>query len=301
MTHKQSAWILTALVLAFLALTAAAEAPTLTFTFTNVTVPGASEVDSYAINNGGEIAGDWVDSAGVQHGLLLAKKTVISPTFKGCETTAGSTSMQFYGINSADTAVGWCLNTSNQDVSFTFSHGKFSKVTIKGALAVEASGINDSGDISGTYVDSASNQHGFLLKGTTLTTLDAPGVAATYGWSVNNNGVVTVYGQNSASTYVAFTTKNGKTFTQYTAPQQGSLGTVIHAIANNGSIDGTYYDSSSDVHGWLWNKGTYYTINDPNGTDDTRSDGLNDSLTIVGRYSTTLGGASIGYEATTKQ
>jgi hypothetical protein len=303
MTHKLSAWILPTLALVCIALTAAAEAPTLTFTFTNVTVPGATEVDSYAINNGGEIAGDYVDSAGVQHGLLLSKKTVVSPTYKGCSTTPGTTGMQFYGINSADTAVGYCESTTTgQDESFTFSHGKFAKVTIKGATQVEATGINDSGTISGTYVDSAGAQHGFILQGTTLTTINAPGVSSTYGWGINNDNIVAVYGTNSAGQYVAFTTKNGKTFTQFAAPQQGSLGTVIHTAANNGAIAGTYYDSADDVHGWLFDKGTYYTLNNPNGCKcDTRADGINNSLTIVGRYSTTLGGASIGYQATTTQ
>ncbi|HEX8813992.1 MAG TPA: hypothetical protein VF753_00675 [Terriglobales bacterium] len=302
MTHRQNSWILGGLALAFIALTAAAEAPTLKFTFSDVNAPGATETDTYGINNAGVIAGDWVDSAGVQHGMVLTAKKLLSPTNKTCTTTPGSTSIAFYAINSADVAVGWCLNNNGKEVGFTFGGGKFTNVAIKGALEIESTGINNAGDIAGTYVDSAGNQHGFLLAGTKLTTIDAPGVQATFGWSVNNYGVVTVYGTNSAGTYVSFTTKDGKKFTQYSAPQAGSLGTVIHAIDSKGDIDGTYYDSASNVHGWLWNKTAYYSLDDPNGCKcDTRADGLNDTLTVVGRYSTSLGGASVGYKATTSQ
>lgn len=303
MKHTQTAKILGGLALAFLALIAVAEAPTLTFTFSDVTAPGATETDSYGINNGEEIAGDYVDSAGVQHGMILTKKKLFSPNNTTCTTTPGSTSIAFYAVNSADVAVGWCLNNNGKEVGFTFNQGKFTNVAIKGALAIEATGINDTGSLAGTYVDSAGNQHGFLLQGTTLTSLDAPGVASTFGWSVNNSNVVTVYGTNSAGTYVAFITKDGgKTYKQFTAPQQGSLGTIIHTINNKGSIDGTYYDSASNVHGWLWTKGAYYSLDDPNGCKcDTRADGLNDTLTVVGRYSTSLGGASIGYKAIAKQ
>ena len=74
-----------------------------------------------------------------------------------------------------------------------------------------------------------------------------------------------------------------------------------HATNNKGSVTGTYYDSAGDVHGWLLDGGKYYAFNDPTGCKcDTRSDGINDSNVVVGRYSTTLGGASIGFKATTK-
>jgi hypothetical protein len=58
---------------------------------------------------------------------------------------------------------------------------------------------------------------------------------------------------------------------------------------------------SGDVHGWLFHGGKYYVLNDPTGCKcDTRDDGINDKLEMVGRYSTTLGGASIGFKVITK-
>ena len=53
-----------------------AAAPPLTFTFSDVHAnTTATETDSYAVNNTGVIAGDYVDSKGVQHGMILAGKS----------------------------------------------------------------------------------------------------------------------------------------------------------------------------------------------------------------------------------
>ncbi len=110
-----------------------------------------------------------------------------------------------------------------------------------------------------------------------------------------------MYALNSAgSGYVSYI-YNGKKFKPVGYPKAGTLGSVAHAVNNKGSVTGTYYDSAGDVHGWLLDGGKYYAFNDPTGCKcDSRSDGINDSVVLVGRYSTTLGGASIGFKAVTK-
>jgi len=62
------------IVLTFVAVGIAA-APKLTFTFSDVIAnKTATETDSYGVNNAGVIAGDYIDSASVQHGMVLAGK-----------------------------------------------------------------------------------------------------------------------------------------------------------------------------------------------------------------------------------
>jgi hypothetical protein len=280
-------------------LSVAAAAPTLTFTYKDVHASKkAQETDSYTINNKGVIAGDFIDSAGVQHAMILNGTTLTKVDNPNCPGTPGGTGIQFFGINSAGVAAGWCTNTKGVEVGFTYSKGKFTHVAIAGATAVNVNGINDKGDLVGTYLDSASLQHAFLLVGKTLTKLNPPNVTAgPVAWSINNNGVVTVYGQNSSSTYVSFTTADkGKTFKAFHAPAEGSSGTVIHKINNKGDIVGTYYDTAGATHGVLFHAGSYYSLDDPSGTD-TRADGVNDTLSIVGRYGSST---PTGFEATTK-
>jgi hypothetical protein len=279
-----------------------AAAPTLTFTYKDVhSYKAAGETDSYAINNKGVIAGDYVDSTGVQHGMILTGTKVTKADNPSCAGTPGSTGISFYGINSAGVAAGWCTTTGGTEIGYTYSKGKFTQVTIPNAVNVNVNGINDQGNLVGAFVNSAGVQHAFLLVGKTLTKLNPPGVTATAtAWGVNNKGVVTVYGTNSAGTYVSFTTADkGKTYKAIHATGEGTTGTVIHHNNNVGDIVGTYYDTASAEHGFLFHSGKYYQLDDPNGIGTTRGDGLNDTRTFVGRYgSGTYGGT--GYEGTTK-
>jgi hypothetical protein len=289
------------LILTFVAVGIAA-APPLTFTFSNVKAnKTATETDSYGINNAGTIAGDYIDSKGVQHAMILAGTKLTTVDNKTCEVETGTDGIAFYAINSSNAAVGWCVNAkTGLNQGFVYSAGKFAAVNFPKSNGTEATGINDKGWVTGLYLDSADTQHGFLKKGTKYTSIDAPDDTSTDVYGINNAGDMTVFAINSSGDYDAFI-YNGKKFTKVGYPKAGPLGSVAHATNNKGSVTGTYYDSAGDVHGWLLDGGKYYAFNDPKGCKcDTRSDGINDSNEVVGRYSTTLGGASIGFKATTK-
>jgi probable HAF family extracellular repeat protein len=284
---SKSFFALLVLVAAFVSVGSAA-APSLKFKFKDVVAGKATETDSYAINNKGVIAGDYVDSSAIQHAMILAGKKVTTVDRADCLTTAGATGIQFYGINSAGVAAGWCTNTSNVQIGFTWAKGKFTDINLSASLT-NANGINDKGEVVGTYVDSSGVQHGFLKVGKKVTNLDPPGVVSlATAWGINNKGVVTVWGLNASNTYVSFTTANkGKTYKPFHAPKEGTTGTAIHSNNNKGDVVATYWDSSSLRHGVLFHKGKYYSFDDPKGKGQTRGDGLNDTLGIVGRYSPT--------------
>lgn len=278
-----------------------AAAPTLTFTFKDVHAnKTAKETDSYGLNATGVIAGDYVDSANVQHGMILKGTTLTTVNRSDCMTTPGATSIAFYGINSTGVAAGWCANTSNVQIGFTYNSStkKFTNIKITGAILTNANDINDTGEVVGTYQDASGKQHGFLLVGTTLTKLDPPGVTSlATAWGINNKGVISIFGVNSTGKYLSFTTADkGKTYKPFHAPKEGPVGTAIHQINNLGDIIATYFDASGNRHGVLFHTGKYYSFDDPKGVGSTRADGLNDKLLIVGRYGSTT---SVGFEATT--
>jgi hypothetical protein len=279
-----------------------AGAPTVTFSFKDVHAnKTALETDTYGINNKGVIAGDYVDSSGIQHGMILAGTTLTKVDRAVCVGTPGATSIAFYGINSAGVAAGWCTNTQGVEIGFKRNaSGKFTDIKIAGATLTNANGINDKGAVVGTYADSSGLQHGYLLVGTTLTKLDPPGVVSlATAWGINNNGVITVFGVNSSGTYVSFTTADkGKTYKAFHAPKEGSTGTAIHQNNNKGDIVATYFDSGGNRHGVLRHNGLYFSFDDPNGINSTRGDGLNDTRVIVGRYGSGAFGG-VGFKATT--
>jgi len=274
-----------------------AAAPSLTYTYKDVKAKGAVETDTYAINDSGIIAGDYVDSAGAQHAMILKGTTPKKIDDKTCGTGSGSTGISFYGINSAGNAVGWCTSTtSGEAIGLLYTKGKLTEFTVPKALATEGNGINDKGDVVGIFIDSNGAQHGFLLHAKKYTQIDAPSPDATSAaWSINNKGQISVYALNTAGGYDAFIL-TGKKFKQIKDPNEGTTGNVAHTLNNNGDLDGTYYDTAGATHGFLYHGGKYYSIDDP-GTY-TRADGLNDKLVIVGRYSS---GTPVGFEATPKK
>jgi len=288
------------LVLTFVAVGIAA-APPLTFTYSDVHAnKTAIETDTYGLNNAGVIAGDYVDSKSVQHGMLLAGTKLTTIDNKACSAIAGTGGISFYGVNSAGVAAGWCTSAkTGLDIAFTYSKGKFTTVNFPKSNGTQATGINDKGEVVGLYLDSSNITHGFSLVGKKYTSLDPKGETNTVAWGVNNAGQVTVYGTNSASKFDSFLL-TGKTFKNINNPNAkgtSSLGTIVHAPANNGDIDGTYYDSTGAEKGWLLHKGKYYDVVDPGGV--SRADGINDKAELVGRYgSGTFGG--IGFKATYK-
>lgn len=281
---------------------AIAAAPLLSFVFRDVqATTTAQETDTYGINNARAIAGDYVDAAGLQHGLILGGINAFTSADRAdCQTAPGSTGIAFYSVNNSGVAAGWCTNTSGEQIGFTYSKGHFTDVTIAGASLVDAIGINDAGTVVGTYVDSSGVQHGYVLQGGTLTNLDPPGtVSLNTAWGINNAGVITVYGTNSSGDYLSFTTPDkGTTWTPFHTPGEGSIGTAIHQINNNGDIIATQFDASSNRHGVLYHGGQYYVFDDPNGIGSTRGVGLNDQDVIVGRYGSGVYGG-VGFQAFT--
>jgi probable HAF family extracellular repeat protein len=281
-----------AIVLAFVAVGIAA-APPLTFTFKDVHAnKTAQETDTYAINIGGMIAGDYVDSAGVQHPMILAGTKLTTANYKGCSGTPG-TNPAFYGLNSSGVAAGYCTSsTTGNTIAFTYNSKtkKFTNILIKSGTSIEASGINDKGAVVGTYVDSAGKAHGFLKVGAKVTNLDPPGAASgtpvgPANGFINNKGVITIFASNSAGSLISFTTADsGKTYKPFHGKGEGPTGTAIHNLNNKGDIVATVFDTAGNRHGILLHAGKQYVFDDPSGVNATRADGLNDKLAIVGRY-----------------
>jgi hypothetical protein len=290
------------LVLTFVAV-GIASAPPLTFTYTDVHAnKTALETDTYAVNNKGVIAGDYIDSKSVQHGMILAGTKLTTVDNKTCEAILGTGGISFYGINSAGDAAGWCTNSkTGLDEGFVYSKGKFTAVNVAKSNGTQATGINDKGWVVGLYLDSANLTHGFVKVGTKYTTVDVKGDTNTVAWGVNNAGQITVYATNSAGVFDAYLV-TGKKFKKIDNPNAGTtsgLGTIVHTPApTNGDIDGTYYNSAGTEMGWLLHKGKYYDVVDTGGI--TRADGLNDKSELVGRYGSGTGGGGTGFKATYK-
>ncbi len=287
------------LVLAFVAVGIAA-APPLTLTYSDVKAKStAQETDTYGVNNAGAIAGDYVDSAGVQHAMIKAGTKLTTVNHSTCEALLGTGGVAFYGINSLGAAAGWCFSAKTSlATAYVYHAGTFTPVNFPGSSGTEATGINDKGEVVGLYFDSAGLTHGFSKIGTVYKKIDVTGHTNAVAWGVNNAGQITVYATNSAGAFDSYL-KTGTVLKKINNPNEGTgsgQGTIVHTPApTTTDIDGTYYDSGGNEKGWLLHAGKYYDVVDPGGI--TRADGINDKHELVGRYGSGVGGG-IGFKAT---
>jgi len=110
------------------------------------------------------------------------------------------------------------------------------------------SGINDLGQVVGTYVDTSGARHGFLLSKGVYTTLDVPDAAFTVAEGINNAGqIVGLYLGADGNVY-GFSYTNG-VYTTVGIP--AITDTEVYSINAKSEIAGTYWDADDVTHGFI--------------------------------------------------
>jgi probable HAF family extracellular repeat protein len=156
------------------------------------------------------------------------------------------------------------------------------------ANSTRAFGINDHGQIVGSYTTADHKIHGFLYSNGNYTTLDDPlatgGITAAIG--INAAGlIVGLYDDNTLHDSGFLRDANG-TYTTFS----DSLGTDTDPAGINasGQIVGTYFNNTGN-HGFSLSGGNYTTLEDTLGTRGTIVSGINTAGFIVGYYSDATG------------
>jgi len=151
-----------------------------------------------------------------------------------------------------------------------------------GTTSTTAGNINASGQITGSYIDSSGNIHGFLYSGGRYTTIDDPfATEGTFPISINASGQITGNYVDSSGLEHGFLYSGGS-YTTINDPFATS-GTVAQSINASGQITGYYLDANFLVRGFLYSGGSYTTIDDPLGTN-TFAQSINASGQITGYY-----------------
>ncbi len=150
----------------------------------------------------------------------------------------------------------------------------------KTALETDTYGVNNAGVIVGDYVDAKSVQHGMILAGTKLTTVNNSSCSA-----ISGLGGISFYGVNSAGAAAGWCTSSktgldigfvyakGK-FTAVNFPK--SNGTQATGINDKGEVVGLYLDSANLTHGFS-KIGTKYTSISVKGGTNTVAWGVNNA------------------------
>jgi len=135
----------------------------------------------------------------------------------------------------------------------------FTEFDVPGATLTNAQGINHQGDIVGTFVDVAGQQHGFLRSGGQYRTIDYPNGHAILARGINDAGdIVGTYqrpGETGGVPAHGFllTRRGGLQAVDY----PGHLNTIPQRILNDGTILGCYHDTDTmgTMHGMMFQRG----------------------------------------------
>jgi probable HAF family extracellular repeat protein len=164
-------------------------------------------------------------------------------------------------------------------LTFTFSDVHANKT----ALETDSYGVNNAGAIAGDFVDAKGVQHGMILSGKTLTTINNPKCQAVAGsngisfYAINKAGVAAGWCTSTTGTLIGFTWSKGK-FTYLKVPN--STGTEAIGINDTGEVVGLYTDSAGNAHGYLFANKKYTPIT-VKGATDTAAWGINNAGDIT--------------------
>jgi uncharacterized membrane protein len=165
-------------------------------------------------------------------------------------------------------------------------------------------GINDRGQIVGSYHNIQSSWHGFIYDRGQFSSFDFPVQdtdftdAETHFSGINNSGQIVGYidaflPPHNCCEQHGFVFERG-VFTQIDVPFPGVLGTLATGINDQGQIVGNYLDSKGEGHGFILDRGVFSSVDVPfPGAHDTNTSGINNRGEIVGTYNSVTPGLYI--------
>ena len=260
-------------------------------TYTQVDYPGAilSELVG-GPNPQGTSVGAWEDTSNVFHGFTLTAKGV----FKSFDPP-GSTFTSPSFISPQGVIVGEYLDSGSVSHGFILDGENYTTVDAPGAAGTTLSGINPSGEISGSTCSDAAcgntgnnnTSHSFVLsKKGKYTFFDPPGATSSSTSTVNPSGaVVGAYTDTVGELFHGYLLKNG-TYTTIDYPG-AQYGTFAGGGNPENDIVGVYnYTSSCNAdcgHAFLLSNGVFTSFDYP-GAVFSEATGINPGGVIVGVF-----------------
>ena len=173
---------------------------------------------------------------------------------------------------------------------FLLERGRFTRIDVPGAASTYPTGIDNSGQIAGRYVDSGGAIHGFLRdRRGNFTDVDVPGAAGTALVDVNDRGETVGYYADAEGTLRGFRRDEDGAITTIdppTAAEPGrpgiALGPLPSAINNRGQIVGAYRDGEFQIYGFKLDKGRFTAIKIPGAKAESFATDIDDRGRIIG-------------------
>jgi uncharacterized membrane protein len=168
----------------------------------------------------------------------------------------------------------------------------YTTIDYPGATVTSAFGINDSGDIVGSYKDTLGIEHGFRLSKGVFTPIDYPGAKITAAKSINSQGDVAGYYSYDGSIQHGFVQTGGvfSTVDVTDATMTGPFG-----INPRGEVVGHTQFAGTKMVGFLLRRGQYTTLDYPAENGMSCAFAISANGTIAGHYSDRATGKISGW------
>jgi hypothetical protein len=134
------------------------------------------------INDTGDVAGYYVDLAGITRGFIRSRNGSFSPPVVNPNGDGFRTELR--GINNDRLACGHYLN-ANFAHAFFFSGQTFTAFDIAGALNTYIYALNDAGDFGGEFDSSGNPGQAYVSLGGTITVFTVPNASVTSAFDIN--------------------------------------------------------------------------------------------------------------------
>jgi probable HAF family extracellular repeat protein len=263
--------------------------------FTTIDVPGGArtQVVAAGIDDSGTIVGDFDGADGTHHGFVRDSggkfRAVDFPGARGSTVSAINNKGQLVGRYSLVSPYPGDPAGNSQQHSFVLDNGEFAKIDFPRAVETQALGINNFGQVVGTYMNADGTFGSFLWENGQIRDIDIPGIPRTNAAvsDINDSGQIVGAATPGDNALYGFLLSGG-VVTKF--QPSGVAITFAQGINNNGQIVGTTYADGTQrtARGFVLAQGAtgpFTTITHPNALQNvTVAFGLNNQGAIVGAY-----------------
>jgi hypothetical protein len=249
------------------------------YTFVTFTVPGSTYTGTFAIDEKGNVTGDYgAPTTGAQTGFLRTVSGEITTIQYPGATSGGATGMNNYGVIAGSYSAG------NVVGGFFYRNGNYKNITVNGQPAL-VTDINDYGFYVGNFSSSGSYAAFVVSPSGQATILEYPGGYSTLPYSIKNSGEIIgtyqdIFGNLHTFLYNAYNPSAG----YKTIAIPGLPAAQIGDFNSSGALVGGYFNGVT-VHGFVYQKGKFQIV-EPPGANDSSISAINNNGLLVGSYTT---------------
>jgi hypothetical protein len=193
----------------------------------------------------------------------------------------GAAATRAFGINAVGEVVGSYTDATGT-YGYLWRNGKVTTIAFPGAISTEAWGINPRGDIVGRYrIAGDARTFGFLLRRGVFTDISVPGHLHTLPIKITPSGVIVgcFHDTNFLQDMRGYVQRGNHVSSFELLPS-----TMHNGVARGGRlIAGISFDSATQVHGYVLNRGVYTQFDFP-GATFTQAWDVNPSGKVVGYF-----------------